>query len=133
MSDQEIALYKAWALVDNEEDSAAQLDDKHAKHAKALDDLYEHHVPETFLRVLLHLRHRAVRLGFNLPTNDLVVCRNGCAPDQYAWLLKEAGEFEALKDATAKEILKAPLPPRYAKQCEMDRMDFIGLTGAGRC
>ncbi len=129
MSDQEIALYKAWALLDNEEDTAAQLDAKHADHAKAMDDLYEHHAPETFLRVLLHLRYRAVRLGFNLPTNDLVVCWDGCAPDQYAWLLQETGEFEALKDATVKEILKAPLPPKYAKQCQADRADFIARSG----
>ena len=100
---------------------------------KSADDNYQaasrlglQHAPDGHLRVLLHLRARAERLGVRVPCSCLMGPWWDCYPVAgYNALLADAGEYERLAGATVEQILREPLPPKYAADADEDRRRFL--------
>lgn len=92
-------------------------------HCQAAARHYEAHSPEEFLRVCLHLRHRAELAGICVPCSRLVELWDCYPLNSYNYLL--ADELREMKDCTIAEILAAPLPAEYLKDAGADRERFM--------
>jgi len=74
-----------------------------------------------FIRTALHLHHRANKLGWQLPLNDLLCCGGMYSlshPNHYRATLAE--EFDRMADATFAEIAAEPFPESFNDQLLAD-------------